>query len=317
MTTSTGSQPANLHEGNRSEYLAQYVFASFGTAILVHKEDTGIDLYCTLTKRVGQRAWPRAHYTLQVKSGSLDQSGRRPRRRRSDAWVFDGAESVRWLLDHPLPLFLCVIDKKDARLSLFKTHARFAANFQQPRPSTVRLHPRSPPRLRQTKDVWDLALGPPILDADIVGLLRDETNLRWREVLEDWAKIDEEAISRSNRGIKLVMNPTYKTNERPTWETWSASGAGFGHNAVPHLLKVLEEFSSASQGDSDPDTRVAETLICMLHRQLNVVSGVPERGDRMQVSHNTVNALLKVTGHPFGGAERLLDGVRRAIRGES
>ncbi len=31
-----GAIPANLHEGSRSEYLAQYVFASFGTVFLFH-----------------------------------------------------------------------------------------------------------------------------------------------------------------------------------------------------------------------------------------------------------------------------------------
>jgi hypothetical protein len=36
----TGSIAANLHEGSRSEYLAQFVFSSFGTAIPVpHQED--------------------------------------------------------------------------------------------------------------------------------------------------------------------------------------------------------------------------------------------------------------------------------------
>ena len=54
-----GAIAANLHEGSRSEYLAQYIFASFGTAVSVpHQEDSGIDLYCTLTERIGSRAWP-------------------------------------------------------------------------------------------------------------------------------------------------------------------------------------------------------------------------------------------------------------------
>ena len=33
-----GAIAANLHEGSRSEYLAQYVFASFGTAVSVPNE---------------------------------------------------------------------------------------------------------------------------------------------------------------------------------------------------------------------------------------------------------------------------------------
>jgi hypothetical protein len=48
----TGSIAANLHEGSRSEYLAQFVFSSFGTAIPVpHQEDSGLDIYCTLLER--------------------------------------------------------------------------------------------------------------------------------------------------------------------------------------------------------------------------------------------------------------------------
>ena len=87
-----GAIATNLHEGSRSEYLAQFIFASFGTAVPVpHQEDTGVDLYCTFTERIGSRSWPRAYFAVQVKSTM-------------DSWVFDGAESVRWLVEHPLPL---------------------------------------------------------------------------------------------------------------------------------------------------------------------------------------------------------------------
>jgi hypothetical protein len=78
-----GSIAANLHEGSRSEYLAQFVFSSFGTAIPVpHQEDSGLDIYCTLLERDGQRAWPHAYYSVQVKSTM-------------DPWVFSSPESVR------------------------------------------------------------------------------------------------------------------------------------------------------------------------------------------------------------------------------
>jgi hypothetical protein len=103
----------NLHEGSRSEYLAQYIFASFGTSVPVpHQEDTGVDLYCTLTERIGLRAWPRAYSAVQVKSSM-------------DSWVLHGAESVRWLVEHPLPLFLCVVDKSVAHIRVYHTSPRF------------------------------------------------------------------------------------------------------------------------------------------------------------------------------------------------
>ena len=89
-----GSTSANFHEGSRSEYLAQHVFASFGTAIAVpHQEDTGLDLYCTLPERIGQEIWPRAYFSVQVKSDT-------------SPWKFPNPQSVRWLVEHPLPVFL-------------------------------------------------------------------------------------------------------------------------------------------------------------------------------------------------------------------
>src|SRR5262245_25812776 len=97
----TGSTSANFHEANRSEYLAHFAFSSFGTSVPVPRpEDTGLDLYCTLTERVGQRIWPRAYYSVQVKSTL-------------ESWTFESPDSIRWLIKHPLPVLLCVVLKKE------------------------------------------------------------------------------------------------------------------------------------------------------------------------------------------------------------
>ena len=99
-----GSLPINFRGGNRSEYLAQFVFSAFGTAIPVpHQEDTGLDIYCTLLQQEGRRAWPRAYYSVQVKSTM-------------DPWEFNGRNSVRWFIEHPLPIFLCIVQKAEAKI---------------------------------------------------------------------------------------------------------------------------------------------------------------------------------------------------------
>src|SRR5579864_8795262 len=106
-TSATGSLAANLHEGSRSEYLAHFVFSSFGTAIPVpHQEDTGLDIYCTLLEQVGRRAWPRSYYAVQVKS-------------KPEPWVFEESESLRWIIRHPLPIFLCIVQKSEARILVY------------------------------------------------------------------------------------------------------------------------------------------------------------------------------------------------------
>src|ERR1700732_1166913 len=107
--SATGSIAPNFHEGTRSEYLAQYVFSSFGTAVAVpHQEDHGLDLICTLTERVGQRAWATASYTVQVKSDL-------------QPWVFESKSSVEWFVKYPLPFFLCVVKKTEGALHVYHT----------------------------------------------------------------------------------------------------------------------------------------------------------------------------------------------------
>src|SRR5262249_34825585 len=124
-----GSTSANFHEGSRSEYLAQYAFASFGTAVPVpRQEDTGLDLYCTLTERLGKEIWPTAYFSVQVKSDA-------------SPWKFPNPESVKWLVQHPLPVFLCVVNKSDASLQIYHTCPRFFASSLPPLPESLELIP--------------------------------------------------------------------------------------------------------------------------------------------------------------------------------
>src|SRR5450631_4076590 len=101
-----GAHSAISWRGARSEVLAEYVFSSWGPVVRGRWEfDYGVDLYCSLSTTVGQRAWVGDSYTVQVKSTR-------------DPWVFDGPEEVRWLIEHPSPLFLCVVDKAAGKISV-------------------------------------------------------------------------------------------------------------------------------------------------------------------------------------------------------
>lgn len=65
----TGVVAANPHEGSRSEILADYLFSGWGTVTPVRRQDDfGVDLYCTLTDRIGKRAVVTDYFTVQVKS---------------------------------------------------------------------------------------------------------------------------------------------------------------------------------------------------------------------------------------------------------
>jgi len=126
----TGSLSPNLHQGSRSEYLAQYVFSMFGTSVQVPRpEDFGVDLYCTLfSERVGRRVWPDAYYSVQVKSDESSVS-------------FPQRRSVEWLVEYPTPLLHCIVRKSDGLIRIYQTFARFGAAVAQDLPDSLVLVP--------------------------------------------------------------------------------------------------------------------------------------------------------------------------------
>jgi hypothetical protein len=200
-----GAVAENFHEGSRSEYLAQYVFASFGTAVAVpHQEDAGVDLHCTLTERRGQLAWPRGHYTLQVKSTM-------------EPWRFDVEDSVRWFIEHPLPLFLCVIDKKQASIRIYNTYVRFALWAEQRTLPALELLPTDETvgRMPQRETATRYSLGAPIIHRTLTDLLEASVFERTKATLAAWIEVEQENLTRIRTGVFRFSMPVYETNDPP------------------------------------------------------------------------------------------------------
>lgn len=194
-----GSIAANLHEGSRSEYLAQYVFSSFGTAIPVpHQEDSGLDIYCTLLERDGQRAWPRAYYSVQVKSTMAP-------------WVFGSPESVRWIIEHPLPIFLCIVQKPEARIFVYHTTPRFAAWILPIHQRRLELIPGFETKAETVDGGWitgeSFNLKAPILNFTIQQVLDHDFRAQMANVLKFWIDYDVENIFRIKSGIHHFRVP--------------------------------------------------------------------------------------------------------------
>jgi hypothetical protein len=201
-----GAFAPNFHEGSRSEYLAQYVFSMFGSsAPVLHQEDYGIDLYCTLTERKGQRAWPLAYYSVQIKSSE-------------DPWEFTQHESVQWVVEYPAPLLLCVIDKQEARVRVYQTLARFGAAITQQLPERMALVPGEPGNSRTFTPATDgnFQMGAPILQFNVWDLLDDEKFELFRAVLRFWILADQDNVRRYQMGmLSLAMPGEYTTNVVP------------------------------------------------------------------------------------------------------
>lgn len=219
----TGATAANFHEAGRSEYLAHYVFSSFGTSVPIpRQEDTGLDLICTLTERDGQRLWPKASYCVQVKSTP-------------DPWVFDDERSVKWIIEHPLPVFLCVVNKKEAKLSIYHTSPRFAAWIAVPRPQRLEMVPGKSGEgygLAWQRDGYQLGengehpLSAPIAEFTLSDILDDTFHSTIKSILERWIQFDRDNIFRIQAGLPLIVldykyrtNVNYEIGVTRTWNT--------------------------------------------------------------------------------------------------
>jgi hypothetical protein len=250
-----GPIAAKVHEGSRSEYLAQYIFASFGTAAAVpRQEDSGVDLYCTLTERIGRLAWPQAYFSVQVKSTM-------------DAWPFKSEEDIRWLVEHPLPLFLCIVDKSSARIRLYHTSPRFYIWSLPPLPQRLELIPTtdSEGRCTQWKGGTTFSLSAPILDASIQDLLDDDFHRNAWEVLRFWICVDQDNLRRIRTGLHTFTMPDYYRTNSTAHRGWAMQGITKAENierALEHLKEVLSWISSQlySRGDLSGATRCAMLL---------------------------------------------------------
>ena len=290
-----GALAANLHEGTRSEYLVQYVFAAFGTAISVpHQEDTGIDLYCTMTERIGALAGPRHHYTVQVKSAMTP-------------WQFGTAESVRWLVQHPLPLFLCILDKSTVRMRLYHTFPRFLLWALGNLPDSLELVPDDSCQGQCTewKDGKTFSLSAPIVDRTVTELLDDAVFTQTKAVIECWLKAEARNLALVTMGVPIFsMTDRYETNALPR----SARMFQWGHppDAIARvresLGKMLPWLAEAYRRENDVPGMARAALLL---RYLYPNSEEPQAPDHAPFVQLALNEALGATQYVFDGVDRL------------
>ena len=272
-----GCTSANFHEASRSEYLAHYIFSSMGTSVPVpRQEDTGLDLYCTLTERIGQRIWPRAYYAVQVKSTP-------------GPWVFEGPESVRWVVEHPLPLFLCVVNKKTATLSIYHTSPRFYVWSGPPLPARLVMVPGM--RGKGYGTAWEkkgfeiedpdaFPLSAPIAEFTVTEILDNDFKAKIKTILRLWVTLDAENLYRLQAGIRQFTTlDEYATNETTEATTSTTSGLMKAGEAeidlmLPRFIEGLKWLSrQLHQNDDLNGSLRAELLLRHLGRLNYVIDG--------------------------------------------
>jgi hypothetical protein len=218
----TGAIAPGFHEGSRSEILADYLFSAWGTVTPARRQsDHGLDLYCTLTERLGQLARVREYFSVQVKSED------------NALWQFNDAESVKWLVEHPLPLFLCRVNKKKGLVRVYHTIARFQIWALGRLPPSVELIPGDchDGEFDACAGLPTCHLSAPILEISLADLTDDARMQQHRAVFEYWVGLDRDNCELVRAGLLRFRRPTtYKTNVVAS--TTVLAGLGFIDNEV-------------------------------------------------------------------------------------
>jgi hypothetical protein len=229
-----GAIPGNLHEGSRSEILADYFFSRWGAVTPVRRQDDcGVDLLCTLTERVRGKDQVREYFTVQVKSTD-------------DAWTFEDRDSVRWLIEYPTPLFLCTVSKKDLRIRVYHVFPRFVVWSLGDLPETLELTPGQGPtgKFVEWADGSSFSLSAPIIEASVDDLMDDDQLVRLRDVFTHWVRFDRENCDLIRQGLLMFrMSEYYTVNEIP--ETRPIVEQSYGAPSLEFLNRGLLRLAEA------------------------------------------------------------------------
>jgi len=131
----------NRRQGDRSEYLAQYLLSGLGLATPVpRQEDVGLDFHCSLADQELGLLTFGFPFAIQIKSASSPDF--------SLGGMKDGKwldREIDWFWRQTTPLFLGVVDKKRLTLDIYSTSAvRLAwANAKGRKPTELVLRPRA------------------------------------------------------------------------------------------------------------------------------------------------------------------------------
>jgi hypothetical protein len=210
-----GSKWFTFRQGNRSEYLAQYILSALGVAVKVPiEEDVGADFHCSLAKFNGNLMTFFAPFLVQIKSisekniiyGGVGSNG---------IWK---KEEIEWLFSQELPLLIGLVDKKDLTLRLYTTSNMWAAWYFSGKIAQAILCPDDPNQttdqiLSPTKEnnaeevnewisnnvgdglKWKIPLGPALVSISYDDLENQERMNEFRRILSFALQLEQDNIT--------------------------------------------------------------------------------------------------------------------------
>lgn len=129
----SGIRVYNFREGDRSEYLANYLLSGLGLVTAVpRQEDIGFDFYCQLADKEKGNLSFGYPFIIQIKSygeQNIIYGQTNP-----EKW---NKENISWLFQLKIPLLVGVVCKKNMKLYIYNTSPLNFLSFENPNPSIV------------------------------------------------------------------------------------------------------------------------------------------------------------------------------------
>ncbi len=244
----------SFRQGDRSEYLAQYILSSIAISVPVpRQEDVGSDFHCSLLRDTNGNLHPYLPFNIQIKSNNADL--------RRNGIPFGGITSGgNWrgheidnLCQTDMPFLVGVVDKDDQRLDLFTTISRYFVNVNwsgRGKPRKVSLIPYSPEANDHLNDgevldidnvpgmpsfEWKLPIGQPIVSISISDSEDREKCEGIKQTIEPYLRLDQENAVFARLGLGHFHWPLLIQSGAPIQEL--GVGYAFGPPGTPAFNK--------------------------------------------------------------------------------
>jgi hypothetical protein len=238
-------------------------------------------------------------------------------------WVFGSPESVRWIIEHPLPIFLCIVQKAEARIIVYHTAPRFAVWALPTHPNRLELIPGTETKANTvdwvTGDTFKLRA--PILNFTIEQALDNDFRVQVARVLKFWIDYDVENLVRIRSGIQYFWVPAnYETNETK-FTSWTRQGGYLREESLLIVRNRLKELLGLIATDYfRKKDMVNAAIYAMALRQLSPEgysspTGPTDPGGPHDVHlHSELNRLLGMT--PPSYVFQTCDSLLRLVKDE-
>lgn len=136
----SGIRLFSFREGDRSEYLANYLLSGLGLVTVVpRQEDIGFDFYCQLADQEKGSLTFGYPFIVQVKTEGIDEISYGSYK--IEDWK---RENIEWLFRLELPLLFGIVNKKNVQIDVYNCSAFRFLFVENPNPSIIEFKPRIP-----------------------------------------------------------------------------------------------------------------------------------------------------------------------------